>query len=403
MDVGKTLIRSENDIEGLRHLAASVQVTLLNDTKIKLHLLASRIRTVFLAAGLLDDALLREFAQMVTREAGLRIALDDLFGRFSPPTEHLVLASPEDKVEWLVLVTLACAAQTGYTVENLDPASPPRSNSPAGLMLSQVADYFRVQTRRTATDRDRLVKKLAFDASLAQTGPRTETNPAAQPNSADVRTPAPVTYFEHNPPLKLTEADLDLPPQTVITTPPVSVEVSAVRPVAQPARPPAQPSQSTQPTTPTTPTTPQTMPPIRISRESFKPLSQKVTEQASTAWREVGAPAVNVVANKMRDLLTTEATTTTLLRVNVLDRPDGNGIIGVQVTVTCKGLRSHVAGITDRDGRFACELPVREASGLTYDVMVSWPREMGADQEKKSITLSGDRAEFDLPFFHSLS
>ena len=161
--------------------------------------------------------------------------------------------------------------------------------------------------------------------------------------------------------LKLTEADLDLPPQTVVTTPPVSVDM----PVAPSAQPVA-------PQTPNPPVTPQTMPPIKISRDSVTPLSEKVTAQASNAWREIGAPAVNSVANKMRDLLATEETTTTLLRVNVLDRPEGKGIIGVQVTVTCKGLRSHVAGITDRDGRFACELPVREASGLTYDVMVSW-------------------------------
>ena len=61
MDIGKTLIRSENDVEGLTLLAASVQATLLSDIETPVHLLASRIRTVFLAADLLDDGLLREF------------------------------------------------------------------------------------------------------------------------------------------------------------------------------------------------------------------------------------------------------------------------------------------------------------------------------------------------------
>ncbi|MFK7800783.1 MAG: hypothetical protein AB8G95_04055 [Anaerolineae bacterium] len=393
MDIGKTLIRSENDVEGLTQLAASIQATLLSEIKTPIHLLASRVRTIFLAADLLDDALLREFNQAMTREASLRLALDELFSRFAAPTENLKLAQTDEKVEWLVLVTLACAAQKGYIIENLDPASPPRTNSPAGIMLSQIADYFRAQTRRTATERDRLAKKLAYNPSLAHV-PLTSapSNQTGSTNAENVRSPAPVTYFEHNPAIKLTEADLDLPPQTVVTTPPVSVDM--------PTAPPAQP---VAPQTPNPPVTPQTMPPIKISRDSVTPLSEKVTAQASNAWREIGAPAVNSVANKMRDLLATEETTTTLLRVNVLDRPEGNGIVGVQVTVTCKGLRSHVAGITDRDGRFACELPVREASGLTYDVMVSWPREMGADREKKSITLSGDRGDFDLPFFRSLT
>lgn len=398
MDIGKTLIRSENDVEGLHQLAAALQATLLNEIKTPIHLLASRVRTVCLAADLLDDALLREFNQAMTRESSLRLALDELFTRFEAPTDNLLLAQPDEKVEWLVLVTLACAAQKGYIIENLDPASPPRSNSPAGIMLSQIADYFRGQTRRTATERDRLAKKLAYNPSLAQSSPgsvQVEQNLAGDANAGDVRMPAPVTYFEHNPAIKLTEADLDLPPQTVVTTPPVSVDVAPTLPV-QPA--PPQPSNP-----PDLSATPQTMPPIKISRDSVTPLSEKVTAQASNAWREIGAPAVNSVANKMRDLLATEETTTTLLRVNVLDRPDGKGVVGVQVTVTCKGLRSHVAGITDRDGRFACELPVREASGLTYDVMVSWPREMGGEREKKSITLSGDRGDFDLPFFRSLS
>ena len=394
MDIGKTLIRSESDVEGLTLLAASVQATLLSEIETPVHLLASRIRTVFLAADLLDDGLLREFNQAMTREASLRVALDELFSRFEAPTDNLLLASPDEKVEWLVLITLACAAQKGYTIENLDPASPPRTNSPAGLMLSQIADYFRTQTRRTATERDRLAKKLAYNASLAGSTASVSSgvpvNQQAESDTSNIRMPAPVTYFEHNPPITLTEEDLDIPPETVVTTPPISVDL----PRAQPPAPPAQPAQ---------PVTPQTMPPIKISRDSVTPLSEKVTEQASAAWREIGAPAVSSMANKVRDLLATEETTTTLLRVNVFDRPDGNGIVGVQVTVTCKGLRSHVAGITDRDGRFACELPVRETSGLTYDVMVSWPREMGGDREKKSITLSGDQGDFNLPFFRSLS
>jgi hypothetical protein len=41
--------------------------------------------------------------------------------------------------------------------------------------------------------------------------------------------------------------------------------------------------------------------------------------------------------------------------------------------------------------------------GLTYDVDLNWPREMGGETERKSITLNADRTRFTLPFFHQLS
>ncbi|MEM9773624.1 MAG: carboxypeptidase-like regulatory domain-containing protein [Chloroflexota bacterium] len=392
MESGKLLIQSEPNVAGLLQLAASLQATLLEGISTPSHLLASKIRSVLLASNLLDDGILREFNQAVGRENGLRLALADLFERFEAPANDLLL-SPSDAVcEWLVLVTAACAEQKGYDIENLDPSSPPAPHSPAGLMLAQVADFFKAQTRRTATERDRLAKKLAFDNSaLSETSQESSADPAPAAADPDVRVPAPVTYFEHNPPIKLTVEDIDQQHDPVTTLPPVSLDLTAHPPTPEPESEPAAPAQ------------PQTMPAIKITRESLKPLSQRVTEQANQAWRDVGAPAIGRVADKVRDILTPEETTSTMLRVQVLDQPQGAGIVGVQVTVTCKGIRSHVAGITDRDGSFICELPVRESSGLTYDVTVSWPREMGSDREKKSITLSPDRGEFELPFFRSLA
>jgi hypothetical protein len=83
--------------------------------------------------------------------------------------------------------------------------------------------------------------------------------------------------------------------------------------------------------------------------------------------------------------------------------PGGPGLHGLQVKVSCKGIRSFVAGTTDREGRFLCELPVRAQSGLTYDVELTWPREMGGEAERKSLTLNADRTEFILPFYRTLS
>jgi hypothetical protein len=97
-----------------------------------------------------------------------------------------------------------------------------------------------------------------------------------------------------------------------------------------------------------------------------------------------------------------EDLTTTKLKVLVQHYPDGPGFYGLQVRVTCKGVKSYVAGTTDRDGKFVCELPVRVESGLTYDVDVIWPREEGSEVERKSITLNADRTYFSLPFYRHL-
>jgi len=78
---------------------------------------------------------------------------------------------------------------------------------------------------------------------------------------------------------------------------------------------------------------------------------------------------------------------------------DGPGLYGVQVRVRCKGINAYVAGATNREGIFLCELPVRAQSGLTYDVDVTWPRDFDGEVERKSITLNADRTQFTLPFY----
>jgi hypothetical protein len=91
--------------------------------------------------------------------------------------------------------------------------------------------------------------------------------------------------------------------------------------------------------------------------------------------------------------------TTTKLRITVQEYTDGPGLYGVQVRVKCQGIRSYVAGTTNRDGKFLCELPVPRDAALTYDAEVTWPRDIGGDAEKKSVTLNADRTEFTLPFY----
>ena len=90
---------------------------------------------------------------------------------------------------------------------------------------------------------------------------------------------------------------------------------------------------------------------------------------------------------------------TTKMRVVVQEYPDGPAMYGLQVRVTCKGVKSHVAGTSNREGMFMCQLPVPLHTGLTYDIDVTWPRDLGGNTERKSITLNADRTQFDLPFY----
>jgi hypothetical protein len=104
----------------------------------------------------------------------------------------------------------------------------------------------------------------------------------------------------------------------------------------------------------------------------------------------------------LRNAFRSEELKSTKLRVVVQDYPDGPGLYGLQVKVTCQGIKSFVAGTTNREGNFVAELPVRLTEGLTYDVDVTWPRELGGEVERKSITLNADRTEFRLPFYRRL-
>lgn len=97
-----------------------------------------------------------------------------------------------------------------------------------------------------------------------------------------------------------------------------------------------------------------------------------------------------------------EKVKSTKLQIIVQERPDGPGLYGLQVRVSSRGARRYVAGTTNKDGEFICELPVPVNSGLTYDVDVTWPRDYGNDVERKSITLNADRTHFTLPFYRSL-
>jgi hypothetical protein len=143
-----------------------------------------------------------------------------------------------------------------------------------------------------------------------------------------------------------------------------------------------------------TSTAPTRMPPVTIQPND-------VNRRSESRPRPQPATSVSSFGRAVRKFFGrhNEPFKTTRLRVVVQSYPDGPGLYGLQIQVRCKGIRSYVAGTTNRDGYFVCELPVRLHSGLTYDVDVTWPDEFKRGQERKSITLNADRTEFALPFY----
>jgi hypothetical protein len=275
----------------------------------------------------------------------------------------------------------AFAWKSGYPLHQLDPASPPEPYSPAGQVLKRAAHWLWQQVQRSATDRDKLGRKLAFDEGAAvSTTPNLDSlqpEGTIAPVPPYFRPPVPVRYPEVARDTVRIEAEQDdTPPQGTRNEPITITRDDLEPPASQPTR----------------------MPPIRIDRSQVPPARPRVVQpqprpQPSSSF----AQDVRQKFSRSR-----EPMKTTKLRIVVQEYPDGPGLYGLQVQVRCKGINSHVAGTTGRDGRFLCELPVRAQTGLTYDVDITWPRDLGSEVERKSITLNADRTEFTLPFYRRL-
>jgi hypothetical protein len=355
----------------------------------------SRARALLRASDLLDDPTRHSFERLMEQEQAVRIALYDLLkdSELSESDEVAALAAttaasdlnqtPED-IQWFSLAVAAFAWKSGYPLYQLDPATPPDAYSPAGQVLKRAAAFNRQQVLRSATERDKMGKELVYRADALSQRTATLDDLAATEIQAPLpphyRPPIPVRYPEmtrdtlqvdeeenqaipevtRGDPIKITRDDLTTSEPTDTRRAPIQITSDQIQ---------------TQQTTPT----------------------QVVTPNAAIA---PGPSFANSV--RKRFARSKEAMKITKLRVKVQEHPDGPGLYGLQVRVTCQGIKSHVAGTTTREGSFVCELPVPEHSGLTYDVDVTWPRDMGGETERKSITLNADRTEFRLPFYRSL-
>jgi hypothetical protein len=366
----------------------------------------SRARALLLAAEALDEPTRHSFAQTTETEPGARIALYDLLREtgLADNGDAIALAAaaagapPPDRpatASWLALAVAAHAWRSGFPLDRLDPAMPPDPYSPAGQVIKRAAFFARQQVQRSATERDKLGRKLAHTAGGPAGLDGVRPDGPAAPLPPYYRPPVPVRYPEYTPGVQVEPEELDhtVPPVTPVA--PLSISDADLAP------PPA----------------PAVQPVLRIDAAQLEPAARPTPQPPAPAPRPPApAPAHVVLPNATAAANTAGATTaarkkmrrgrapmaTTKLRIVVQEHPGGPGLYGLQVRVSSRGIRRYVAGTTNQAGEFLCELPVQTDVGLTYDVDVTWPRDFGGEVERKSITVNTDRTHFDLPFYRTL-
>lgn len=372
----------------------------------------SRARALLLAGDLLDDPTRNSFTSLVTTEAGTRLALADLVQdtglaendevRSLAATAGSSTANDAAAPPWLALVVAAYAWRADFLLSQLDPTSPPEPFSPAGQVLKRSAYFVRRQIQRSATERDKMLRQLTYQAGAAGT-PSLETLPDGSPTAPlppYYRPPIPVKYPEYS--RETIHVDPD-EPQTEL--PPAGGRGEPISISSDDLASDETGSEQQEP-----PSTPTTLPPIRIDASQLSDTPQPATPAPppQTPPANVTLPQASVSARsnyratRQRARNRKKPMQTTKLRVEVKDQMDGQGLYGLQVRVGAAGIRRQVAGTTNEEGQFTCELPVYADSGLTYDIDVTWPRDFGGEVERKSITLNADRTLFTVPFYHTL-
>ena len=372
----------------------------------------SRARALLLAGEVLDEPTRHSFAQVTETEQGMRIAFYDLLRESGLAANEEVAAlaattaatlAPGDPPapSWLALAVAANAWRSGFLLDRLDPAAPPDPYSPAGQVIKRAAFFARQQVQRSATERDKLGRKLAHAAGGPPGLDALRPDGTIAPLPPYYRPPVPVRYPEYSPGVQVEPEELEAaPPPPLSPNAPLSISAADLEPAPEP------------PTLLLPPSGPVVQPPLRIDASQLEPPALPTTQAPAPRppVQRLAPPPANVVmpgpTTNVRGSKPGRRgrapMTTTKLRIQVQEHPDGPGLYGLQVRVSSRGIRRYVAGTTNKDGEFVCELPVQADAGLTYDVDVTWPRDFGGEVERKSVTLNADRTHFVLPFYRTL-
>ena len=315
----------------------------------------SRARALLRASDLLDDPTRHSFERLTENEMAVRIAMNDLLQESELVDNEEVTAlaataavsdlheSPED-VPWQSLAIAAFAWKSGYALYQLDPASPPNAYSPAGQALKRAATFVRQQVQRSATERDKLGKQLAYATGSVSDGTPALDEMTASGTAAPLppyyRPPIPVNYPEVSRDTVQIDGEESVDLTTVSRGEQITITVDDLASEEQSSGQRA---------------------PIQITADQARQQAAPTRVVTPNATVAPGTSFSDSVRKKFAR--NREEMKITKLRVKVQEYPDGPGLYGLQVRVTCKGIKSHVAGTTTREGGFVCELPVPEHSG----------------------------------------
>ena len=363
----------------------------------------SRAKALMRASGVIDDPTLHDFMKLVEVDTAVRIALYDLISDSGleenqevtalAATSGALTVSEQPKLSWSALAIAGFAWKSNYPLYQLDPASPPGEYSPAGQVVKRAASWMRQQVQRSATERDKLARKLGFDPNTAVSQAPALDQLPSQPETVAApphyRPPIPVNYPEVARDTLVVDSNDDSgqleETNYPVTSPRAEIVITEDDLASAPAQPTARPT-------------------LRITHEQIDAATPPPRTTTSSRQSSSSSGSNNSMGTAVqRKYGRSEKLTNTRLRVIVQEVQDGAGIYGVQVHIACRGIKANVAGTTNRNGILLCELPVRIHSGLTYDIDITWPREFGGHVERKSITLHADKNEFVLPFYVRIS
>ncbi|MGB1251434.1 MAG: hypothetical protein ACPG8W_12505 [Candidatus Promineifilaceae bacterium] len=375
----------------------------------------SRTKALLLAMNALDETTLNDFRRVMGNAATVRIALVELVGsgELKVSSFRPAPSSQSATPSWLALALMAYAYKLDYPVENLDPGSPPNQFSPAGQVVHQTAAWLRAQVLRSATERDKLARALAYVAS--ETG-RVEQE-TGRKSTPVTRSSVPVRYFEHNEPVAIdpnrplpqpstSAIERGVPIEITIEDVPTAPTPTPLRIEAEPAirivgesrvvpRPAGQQSSLSRAAQRASDAAAQAAQAVRenVTRENVQRAVNTAVDSADRAFDNMRRNAGPPVPNTGRR---------TRLLVSVMDYPNGHPLPAVQIGVRVKGSKKEVAGTTNDSGLFRCSVPVKHGAGVTYEVTCHWPHGFGGNRERKRITLNAERTEFELAFYSRL-
>lgn len=220
----------------------------------------SRARAMLLAANVLDEPTRHSFAQALESEQGMRLALYDLLresgladkeeiAALATATAGLSAPAAPASAEWLALAVAAHAWRSDFLLDRLDPAAPPDPYSPAGQVLKRAAYYVRQEVQRSATERDKLGRKLAHAAAGPPTLDSMRPDAPIAPLPPYFRPPVPERYPEYTPGLQLSSGEVETP-ATPRREEPISISDADLSPPA--------------------PSAPQPQPPLRIDASQLE-------------------------------------------------------------------------------------------------------------------------------------